>query len=121
MMVDAYRGMSKGFNPSKSDVDTYARILDKNGDGKVTLSDFEALAIRYLVGNYQEPPKAYKRQFSKVGEERLDIARMLFDKFDVDGRGFIKEEEVLIFAHYKGRSTLSRIIQNNGGSILTIS
>lgn len=52
MMVDAYRGMSKGFNPSKSDVDTYSRILDKNGDGKITLSDLEALAIKYLVGNY---------------------------------------------------------------------
>lgn len=52
MMVDAYRGMSKGFNPSKSDVDTYSRILDKNGDGKITLSDLEALAIKYLVGGY---------------------------------------------------------------------
>ena len=51
MMVDAYRGMSKGFNPSKSDVDTYSRILDKNGDGKVTLADLEALAIKYLVGH----------------------------------------------------------------------
>ena len=37
MMVDAYRGMSKGFNPSKSDIETYTKILDKNGDGKVTL------------------------------------------------------------------------------------
>ena len=37
MMVDAYRGMSKGFNPTKSDVDTYAKILDKNGDGRVTI------------------------------------------------------------------------------------
>ena len=37
MMVDAYRGMSKGFNPSKSDIDTYVRILDKNGDRKITI------------------------------------------------------------------------------------
>lgn len=51
MMVDAYRGMSKGFNPSKSDVDTYVRVLDRNGDGKVTLQDLEALAIKYLVSN----------------------------------------------------------------------
>ena len=49
MMIDAYRGMSKGFNPSKSDVDTYVRILDRNGDGKITLQDLEALAIKYLV------------------------------------------------------------------------
>lgn len=37
MMVDAYKGMSKGFNPSKSDIDTYLRILDRNGDGKITI------------------------------------------------------------------------------------
>lgn len=52
MMVDAYRGMSKGFNPSKSDIDTYVRVLDRNGDGRITLNDLESLAIKYLVGNY---------------------------------------------------------------------
>ena len=31
-------------------------------------------------------------------EERLDVARRLFNKFDVDGSGFITEEEVLIIA-----------------------
>lgn len=83
MMVDAYRGMSKGFNPSKSDVDTYVRILDRNGDGKVTLQDMEALAIKYLVGSFNDSPKrAMKRQYSKLVEERLEVARRLFRKFD---------------------------------------
>ena len=34
-------------------------------------------------------------------EERLDVARRLFNKFDVDGSGFITEEEVLIIAKWK--------------------
>jgi len=95
MMVDAYRGMSKGFNPSKSDIDTYVRILDRNGDGKITLQDLEALAIKYLVGSYNEsPPKRVRRQYSKLVEERLEVARRLFRKFDQDNSGFITEDEV---------------------------
>ncbi|KAM3136130.1 hypothetical protein pb186bvf_011752 [Paramecium bursaria] len=103
MMVDAYRGMSKGFNPSKSDIDTYVRILDKNGDGKITIQDIEALAIKYLVGNIQESPKRLKRQYSKFVEERLDVARRLFRKFDQDNSGFITEDEVgpLLIETYK--------------------
>lgn len=37
MMIDAYKSMNKGFNPSKADVDTYFKILDRNNDGRVTL------------------------------------------------------------------------------------
>mmetsp|Transcript_133656 Transcript_133656/g.198677 ORF Transcript_133656/g.198677 Transcript_133656/m.198677 type:complete len:85 (+) Transcript_133656:129-383(+) len=51
MMVDAYRAMNKGFNPSRADVDTYSRILDKDNDGRVTLKDIEDIAIKYLVGD----------------------------------------------------------------------
>lgn len=94
MMVDAYKGMSKGFNPSKSDIDTYLRILDRNGDGKITLPDLESLAIKYLVGITGESPKRVKKQYSKFVEERLDVARRLFRKFDQDGSGFITENEV---------------------------
>jgi len=49
-MVDAYRAMNKGFNPSRADVETYGRILDRDQDGKITLKDIEELAIKYLVG-----------------------------------------------------------------------
>ena len=47
MMSDAYRAMNKGFNPSRADVDTYSRILDRNNDGRVTLQDVEEWAIRF--------------------------------------------------------------------------
>eukprot|EP00330_Aristerostoma_sp_ATCC50986_P002714 CAMPEP_0114589634 /NCGR_PEP_ID=MMETSP0125-20121206/12041_1 /TAXON_ID=485358 ORGANISM="Aristerostoma sp., Strain ATCC 50986" /NCGR_SAMPLE_ID=MMETSP0125 /ASSEMBLY_ACC=CAM_ASM_000245 /LENGTH=86 /DNA_ID=CAMNT_0001786635 /DNA_START=89 /DNA_END=352 /DNA_ORIENTATION=- len=50
MMQDAYKCMNRNFSPSKLDVESYAKILDRNGDGKVTLADIEALCIRYLCG-----------------------------------------------------------------------
>lgn len=116
MMVDAYKGMSKGFNPSKSDIDTYLRILDRNGDGKITLPDLESLAIKYLVGITGESPKRVKKQYSKFVEERLDVARRLFRKFDQDGSGFITENEVS--NHIKiGSTTLGWDIQINGNSL----
>ena len=37
MMVDAYRSINKGFNPSQADSETYHKVLDKDNDGKVTL------------------------------------------------------------------------------------
>jgi Ca2+-binding EF-hand superfamily protein len=36
MMIDAYKSMSKGFNPSTADVDTFFKVLDKDGDGKIS-------------------------------------------------------------------------------------
>ena len=51
MLQDTYRYMNKAFNPSKNDIDSYMKVLDRNGDGRVTLSDVENLVIRYLVGD----------------------------------------------------------------------
>lgn len=50
MMSDAYRTINKAFTPSKADVDSYIRVLDRNGDGKVTLPDLESIVIRFLLG-----------------------------------------------------------------------
>jgi len=50
MMQDAYRNMNRSFNPSKFDIEGYAKIMDRNGDGRVTLGDLEALCIKYLCG-----------------------------------------------------------------------
>jgi Ca2+-binding EF-hand superfamily protein len=49
MMQDVYRGMRDTYFPSKSDIDGYSKVLDRNSDGKVTLADLEALCIKYLV------------------------------------------------------------------------
>lgn len=50
MMSDAYKTINKAFSPSKADIDSYIRVLDRNGDGKVTLSDVEQIVIRFLLG-----------------------------------------------------------------------
>jgi len=50
MMKDTYKDMGKGFNPSKADTDTFFGVLDINKNGRVTLKEMEALAIKYLVG-----------------------------------------------------------------------
>ena len=97
MMVDAYRAMNKGFNPSKADVDTYSRILDRNNDGKVTLQDLEELAVKYLVGERKErkeKPVMSLPTYNPQVEQRLEVARRLFRMFDRDGSGFLDEEEV---------------------------
>lgn len=111
MMVDAYRAMNKGFNPSKADVDTYSRILDRNNDGKVTLQDIEELAIKYLVGGEikverKDRAEGVKRAapvYNPKVQERLDVARRLFQMFDRDGSGFLDEEEIpqLMIETYK--------------------
>lgn len=114
MMVDAYRAMNKGFNPSKADVDTYSRILDRNNDGKVTLQDIEDLAIKYLVGDLGGSIKVERKDkvevvkraapvYSPQVEQRLDVARRLFRMFDRDGSGFLDEDEIpgLIIETYK--------------------
>jgi len=41
--------MRDSYFPSKSDIDGYSKVLDRNSDGKVTLADLEALCIKYLV------------------------------------------------------------------------
>lgn len=51
MMVDAYRSINKGFNPSQADSETYHKVLDKDSDGKVTLQDLEELSVKYLVAD----------------------------------------------------------------------
>ena len=50
MMRDAYKTINKSFEPSKADIDSYIDVLDRDNDGKVTLSDIEQLVIRFLVG-----------------------------------------------------------------------
>ena len=100
MMVDCYRSMNKGFQPSNSDIDTYHKVLDKDGDGRITIGDIEELAVRYLVGDVksQRRPK-----YTPDVEQRLDLARRLFRKIDVDHSNFITEEEVpkLLIETYK--------------------
>jgi hypothetical protein len=50
MIVDAYKSFNRVFSPSRADIESYLKILDRNGDGRVTIQDLEDLCTRYLVG-----------------------------------------------------------------------
>ena len=39
MIVDTYKSFNRVFSPSRADIDSYLKILDRNGDGRVTLQD----------------------------------------------------------------------------------
>lgn len=101
MLTDMYLGIHKSIDPSPGDIETYHRALDQNRDGRVTLEDLEALAIKYLVGNKPLPVRVEKQKKAGVqrtltveAQRRLDVARRLFKRFDTDNSNFIEEKEV---------------------------
>jgi hypothetical protein len=40
---------NKNYQPNPQDLTLYSHILDFNSDGRVSLEDFEALAVKYLA------------------------------------------------------------------------
>lgn len=49
MIIDAYKSFNRVFSPSRSDIESYLKILDRNGDGRVTIQDLEDLCTKYLT------------------------------------------------------------------------
>jgi hypothetical protein len=49
MIIDTYKIMNKEFRPTGQDCTLYGNVLDFNGDGKITLEDFEGLAVKFLA------------------------------------------------------------------------
>ena len=49
MILDAYRNVNPEYSPSKVEIASYRNMLDKNGDGKVTLGDLEEICSRFLM------------------------------------------------------------------------
>ena len=49
MMTDTYKSINKSFVPSQYDIDTYIKVLDKDNDGKVTLSDIEGMVMKLMT------------------------------------------------------------------------
>lgn len=49
MIVDAYKAFNRVFAPSKADIDSYLRVLDTNGDGRISIQDLESLCAKYLL------------------------------------------------------------------------
>lgn len=51
MLQDTYLNMNRSITPTKYDIDSYHKVLDQNGDGRITLADMEALIIKYFCGS----------------------------------------------------------------------
>jgi Ca2+-binding EF-hand superfamily protein len=49
MIVDAYKSFNRVFSPSRADIESYLKVLDRNGDGRVTIQDLEELCMKYLT------------------------------------------------------------------------
>ena len=49
MIVDAYKSFNRVFSPSRADIESYLKVLDRNGDGRVTIQDLEELCTKYLT------------------------------------------------------------------------
>ena len=50
ILVDIYKSIGIDFEPTSADIASYTKILDSDGDGKVTLNDIVRLMNKYLVG-----------------------------------------------------------------------
>lgn len=49
MLKDAYAAIGVNFQPTEEDIAQYSKSIDYNGDGKVTLDDFEKMMHKFLV------------------------------------------------------------------------
>ena len=43
MIVEAYKSFNQYFSPNNQDIESYFKVLDRNGDGAITLDDLEGL------------------------------------------------------------------------------
>ena len=121
MLQDTYRYMNRAFNPSKLDVDSYFRVLDRNGDGRVTLGDLESLCVRYLVGENKGVTDKSSIFASSV-ESQLDQARKVFKKFDADQRGYIDAENLApaLEESYRANNLLKKFLSSDIQSLLAV-
>ena len=48
IIQETYREMGQNYQPSKEDVKSYMKMVDADGDGKITLNEFEEIILRSL-------------------------------------------------------------------------
>ena len=46
MMIDTYSSINMNFTPSSYDVETYIKVLDADGDGRISLQDIQVMVQR---------------------------------------------------------------------------
>jgi hypothetical protein len=37
MIAEAYKAFNRVYNPTRSDIDSFSKVLDTNGDGRITV------------------------------------------------------------------------------------
>lgn len=101
MMTDAYKTINKSFTPSKADIDSYIKVLDRNGDGRVTLQDVEQVVMRFLLGEDYGNSRAVAQRVlggrtfkNPTVQAHIEQSRRIFAQFDTDYSGYIEEREV---------------------------
>lgn len=91
MIVDAYKSFNRSFQPTRGDIESYMKVMDRNGDGRVTYPDIEEICIKYLcpqfAGQSQKLPQPRP-------DPKLEIARTVFRKYDKDKSGFLNFQEM---------------------------
>lgn len=48
IIQETYKEMGKNYQPSREDVKSYMKMVDSDGDGKITLAEFEEIILRSL-------------------------------------------------------------------------
>lgn len=48
MLEETYKEVGQSYKPTKEDVKSYMRMVDKNSDGKVSLDEFEEIVLLSL-------------------------------------------------------------------------
>ena len=120
VLRDIYKFIGQSFMAKSEDLDSFLKVLDINGDGKVTSEDFTALSQKYLFGilpsdssqevvkvqpvvrrsgerekksalpEEDEPIPPIEEEFSK---EIFDATK-IFEKYDTDKSGYLEEHEI---------------------------
>ena len=130
MIQDAYKCIGKSYVPTTDDTKGFAKILDKDGDGQVSLSDLERHCIELFCrkssqyfggsnpgvpgrsydlgvgsGPYEQLKKASPPSRTMADQDHLlEVVRRVFKKFDEDGNGYIDPSELkhLLEETYRG-------------------
>lgn len=50
MLSDTYKGISSPFSLSSREINGFSKVLDRDGDGDITLEDLELICLDILCG-----------------------------------------------------------------------
>ncbi len=49
ILIDIYKSIGVNYDPSEEDIKEYMEVMDADKDGKITVTDIEAMMKRFLV------------------------------------------------------------------------